>query len=101
MAPGGKIAEVDFGALPGGDMVRAGLADLSRGIETVEALLVSVGATRLRSAGVEVPDPAIADAERRLYERLAAIDSDSAHSRYNALIRLLVSFERAVECVRR
>jgi hypothetical protein len=28
---------------------------------------------------------------------LSADDSDSAHSRYNALIRRLVSFERAVE----
>jgi hypothetical protein len=27
-------------------------------------------------------------------------DSDSAYSRYNALIRRLVSFERAAECAR-
>jgi hypothetical protein len=38
--------------------------------------------------------------EHRLYLRLAADDSDSAHSRYNALIRRLVSFERALACVR-
>lgn len=30
---------------------------------------------------------------------LAEHDCDSAHSRYNALIRRLVSFERAAECV--
>jgi hypothetical protein len=41
--------------------------------------------------GVENP-------EHRLYELLAADDSDAAHSRYNALIRQLVSFERALEC---
>ncbi len=35
--------------------------------------------------------------EHRLYERLAASDPDSAHSRYNALMRRLVSFERSVE----
>jgi hypothetical protein len=29
---------------------------------------------------------------------LAAEDADSAHGRYNALIRQLVSFERAAEC---
>jgi hypothetical protein len=29
---------------------------------------------------------------------LAETDSDSAHSRYNALIRRLVSFENAAEC---
>jgi len=33
----------------------------------------------------------------RLYELLAAEYSDAAHSRYNALIRQLVSFEQAVE----
>ncbi len=32
--------------------------------------------------------------EHRLYELLAVNESDSAHSRYNALIRRLVSFER-------
>jgi hypothetical protein len=39
------------------------------------------------------------DPEHRLYALLAADDSDSAHARYNALIRQLVSFERAAECV--
>jgi len=29
---------------------------------------------------------------------LARENPDSAHSRYNALIRTLVSFERALEC---
>ena len=33
-----------------------------------------------------------------LYLLLAEDDSDSAHGRYNALIRRLVSFERALEC---
>ena len=39
------------------------------------------------------------DAEHRLYERLAREDPDSAHSRYNALLRRLTSFESALECV--
>ncbi len=85
--------------LPGADLVEKGIDDLSRGIESAEALLVSIGAPRLRSrAGIEVP-ATIAEPESRLYELLAASDSDSAHSRYNALIRRLVSFERAAECV--
>jgi len=33
--------------------------------------------------------------ERRLYDLLRATDPDTAHSRYNSLIRRLVSFERA------
>lgn len=39
------------------------------------------------------------DPEHRLYERLALEDPDSAHSRYNALLRRLTSFESALECV--
>jgi hypothetical protein len=85
--------------LPGQDLVEAGLADLERGIDSVPALLVSIGAPRLRRIGVSIPK-AIPSPERRLYERLAAEDPDSAHSRYNALIRRLVSFERAAECSR-
>jgi len=91
---------VRFNALPGGDLVGSGLADLSRGVASIEALLVSIGAPRLRRIGIEVP-PEIPDPEDRLYERLAESDSDSAHSRYNALIRQLVSFERAAECATR
>ena len=83
--------------VPGSDLVSAGLADLERQQETVPALLVSIGAPRLRRAGIPVSST-IADAEHRLYARLCAVDADSAHSRYNALIRRLVSFERAVEC---
>jgi hypothetical protein len=86
--------------LPGADLVSKGLADLARGVTSIEALLVSVGAPRLRAIGIGV-EGALAMPERKLYERLAAEDPDSAHSRYNALIRRLVSFERAAECVNR
>jgi hypothetical protein len=83
--------------LPGADLVHEGIADLEQGIESIPALLVSIGASRLARAGIEVRRP-IEEPELRLYERLAATGSDSAHSRYNALIRRLVSFERAAEC---
>jgi hypothetical protein len=46
-----------------------------------------------------VPTSALSDAEHRLYLRLAAEDSDGAHSRYNAWLGRLVSFENAAECV--
>lgn len=84
---------------PGGDLIEKGLVDLEAGRETVESLLVSIGAPRLRDAGIPVPETTLANPERRLYERLAAEDSDSAHSRYNAWIRRLVSFESTYECV--
>lgn len=85
-------------ALPGADIIEEGLADLSRGSITIPGLLVLIGAPRLRRLGYAVPASDEQDPERRLYDVLAASDSDSAHSRYNALIRRLVSFERAAEC---
>lgn len=87
---------VRLDAQPGGDLIGAGLADLSSGVASIGALLVSIGAPRLRRIGIVVP-PVISDPEDRLYGLLAQFDPDSAHSRYNALIRRLVSFERAAE----
>jgi hypothetical protein len=95
-APGSPAYTPDVD-LPGEDLVRAGVADLERGIESVPALLVSIGAPRLRGLGIELP-PTLPDPEHRLYELLAAEHGDDAHSRYNALVRRLVSYERAVEC---
>lgn len=86
-------------ALPGGDLIEAGLADLRAGRETIAALLVAIGSPRLRRLGLELPEKLPDNPEHRLYELLASEGSDSAHSRYNALIRRLVSFERAAECV--
>jgi hypothetical protein len=80
--------------LPGEELVDQGIRDLRAHRETHEALLVSIGSPRLRMLGIDVPDP-IARPEHRLYELLAADDADAAHSRYNALIRRLVSYERA------
>ncbi len=87
-------------AIPGADLIQKGLDDLAAGRESIEALLVRIGAPRLRSLGIPVPADEDASPELKLYKRLASIDADSAHSRYNALIRRLVSFERASECVR-
>jgi hypothetical protein len=83
-------------ALPGEDLIRRGLADLASGVESAEALLVSIGAPRLAALGLPVPDP-FPSPEHRLYELLAAEEPASAHSRYNALVRRLVSYESAAE----
>ena len=82
---------------PGWELVREGLEDLASGIESVESLLVSIGAPRIARLGLSVTSP-MPSPEHRLYLLLAAEDPDAAHSRYNALIRRLVSFERAAEC---
>ena len=84
-------------AMPGGDLVRQGLDDLAAGRVTTNALLVSIGAPRLRQLGVPVPHP-LDEADHRLWELLAEDCADSAHSRHNALVRRLVSFERALAC---
>ena len=84
-------------AYPGADWIEAGLRDLGRGVESIPALLVLVGAPRLRRLGVDVPSGSPAP-EHRLYVALAAADQDAAHGRYNALVRRLVSYERAAAC---
>ena len=88
-------------ALPAEELIETGVRDLGEGRETLAALLVAVGAPRLRRLGVELPTLLPENPEHRLYALLAQDGSDSAHSRYNALIRKLVSYERAAECVSR
>ncbi len=93
------LRSVPIANLPGQELVGQGVADLAEGTESVPALLVAIGAPRLRQLGLRVPEVAMATPEHRLYELLSQSDQDSAHSRYNALIRRLVSFERARACV--
>ena len=84
--------------LPGAELVSAGLDALERGEPTVEALLVAIGAPRLRHAGLDVPAlPEIQEPELALYAALCKTNGNDAHSAYSALIRRLVSFERALE----
>jgi hypothetical protein len=44
-------------SLPGSELVEKGLSDLADGRETVEALLVSIGAHRLRVLGFAIDSP--------------------------------------------
>ena len=85
--------------LPGEDLVTAGIRDLSRGVVSREALLVSIGAPRLRQLGFDLP-ATLESPEHRLYELLRTEYGDAAHGRYNALVRRLVSFERAAGSAR-
>jgi len=88
-------------SLPGNDLIVTGIEDLQGNRVTIPALLVAIGAPKLRSLGLEVPDNLPSNPEHRLYDLLATSEPDSAHSRYNALIRRLVSFERAFSCVKK
>lgn len=83
--------------LPGAELVREGVRDVLDARLTIPALVVSIGRARLVHAGL-LPDdaPVIStEPERELYRRLRAEDGD-AYSRYNALIRELVSFFSAL-----
>jgi len=95
---------MDFEALPGGDLIRRGLADCAAGRDSAEALLVQIAGSRLRRLGLDVPanrGESTEPAEHRLYRHLARSDPRRAHSRYNALVRRLSSFERAARRSRR
>ncbi|MFN2472184.1 MAG: hypothetical protein ABR583_14595 [Gaiellaceae bacterium] len=90
---------VELRNLPGAELVEQGLRDLGCGDVTVESLLVSIGAPRLRASGIAVQSP-LTSPEHRLYKLLAEQHGDAAHGRYNALVRRLVSFERALSVAR-
>jgi hypothetical protein len=89
---------VRYDDLPGAELVLPGIEDLRRGVESVPALLVAIGRPRLSRFGLDLPPDTFDGPEHRLYALLAAEHGDAAHSRYNALIRRLVSFERAATC---
>lgn len=86
-------------ALPGAELVERGLKDLVTRGQTVESLLVSIAAPRLRTLGYSIPF-AFDEPEMRLYGLLSVELGDGAHARYNSLIRRVVSFQRAAACAR-
>ncbi len=84
--------------LPGADLVETGLRDLARGERSEAALLVLIGAPRLRQLGLDVPRSPVDSPEHELYRLLHDAGAEAAHGRYNALVRRLVSFERTAAC---
>jgi hypothetical protein len=84
--------------LPGENLVRQGLADFQSGLCTVPACLVRIARPRLSRAGLmpESVSGQSSDSELQLYDLLLREGGD-AYSRYNALLRELVSFENALD----
>ena len=82
--------------LPGEEFIREGLADLRAGRRTIPALLAAIGLPRLRRAGLAAEISAPPEPELQLYRLLRAGEGD-AYSRYNALLRRLISFEQALD----
>jgi hypothetical protein len=83
--------------LPGGDLIEKGIADFSAHQITKESCLIAIARSRLLRAGLgfdltfRIPDP-----EHQLYALLQAERGD-AYSRYNSLLRRLISFSQALE----
>ncbi len=90
-----------FENLPGAELISQGIADLRQGVETVPALLVAVGAPRLEESLGKLADRWPAQPELRLYRLLRQQTPDEAYGQYNALLRRLTSFCRALESRRR
>jgi hypothetical protein len=98
----GRWVRVRFGApgfevlgLPGGEIIDAGLAALAAGEESIESLLVSLAAPRLRREGVPLARDVLPDADVRLYRLLERTDPNMAHARYLACLRQAASFADA------
>ena len=93
----------DLEALPGAELVRRGLEDLSRKTLSAEALTLAIASTRLRGLGIDLPEEGTFpdDRELALYARLCADGADDPYLRFNAMKRELDSFVEALEARRR
>ena len=84
--------------IPGHELLNKGIRDLRANMQTEEALLVLIGAPRLRILfGPLLDTMTLADTpEHLLFAKLEARLGRGAHSAYNALIRRLVSAENTL-----
>lgn len=83
--------------LPGEDLITEGLRDYHNNRRTMSACLVRMARRRLVSAGLMEPSSGHdIEAELDLYQLLSH-EGNQAYSRYNSMIRELVSFEHALD----
>ena len=84
--------------LPGGKLIEEGIGDFQSARRTIGGYLVHIARSRLTRAGlIEQNDVAtLPNAELELY-RLLRSEGGDAYSRYNSLLRELVSFENALD----
>lgn len=90
----------DLANLPGAEIVLPGIEDLKAGRETVNALAVSAAGRRLGVRDLVDNTDEVEPAAHRLYRLLNDELGDAAHSRYNAILRRVVSFARAADHAR-
>jgi hypothetical protein len=83
--------------LPAAAQIIEGLRDHLENNHSIPACLVRIARPRLARAGLISPSSVHdTSAELDLYQLLSQ-DGQPAHSRYNAIMRELVSFERALD----
>lgn len=97
---------LDLAGLPGEELVRAGLADLTAGRLTAAAFTLTIASDRLQQLGIELPALPVGAAvprqcELALYDKLVESGAPDPYGRYNALLRELSSFLEAAEGRRR
>lgn len=90
----------DLARLPGAEIVLPGIEDLEAGRESVNALAVAAAAAKLGVSDLVSDVDAEEPAAHRLYRLLNDELGDAAHSRYNAILRRVVSFARAADHAR-
>jgi hypothetical protein len=92
-----NATENNAAALPGQELLEQGLKDLAAGQITETALLVLIASPRLEKLGITIPDVSVTEPyEHKLYDLLSERFGNAAHSRYNSLIRRIVSYTRAL-----
>ena len=84
--------------LPGETLVRQGIADFQARRCSIPACLVEMARPRLDAAGIlaKTDGNLVTEPELQMY-RLLQQQGGDAYSRYNALLRELVSFEQALD----
>jgi hypothetical protein len=94
-----RLRERELDGLPGAELVLAGMKEIHSAEPTECALLVLIAAPRLKRLGLEVPErhDIPRPYEHQLYALLERTHGEAAYSRYNSLIRRLVSFSQSLE----
>ena len=84
--------------LPGAKRILQGLSDFHAGRHSIPACLVRMARPRLiRAQIMDASMPGDDGAELELYQLIASAEGPRAFSRYNALVRELVSFEHSLD----
>ncbi len=88
--------------LPGAEIALAGIEDLAAGRDTLDSAAVLIAARRLRASGLDVPEGPTSREQpgHVLYRKLVDSGTPDPYSRYNAILRRVDSFARALEGAR-